>query len=152
MRRISRSKISRLALIAFANSIGSLCTTISYRRRIYGRQSLIKRVIKFRQSDDYIDRTLGAEYTRAQKLAYEHKATVQRRAEEEFRRLEAQEQARREFELEKLRLQVQISQGPLRKISRKSYLQRQPRGSTTYREAAVIFLCLLFYSKSELSC
>ena len=95
------------------------------------RQSLIKRVIKFRQSDDYIDRTLGAEYTRAQKLAYEHKATVQRRAEEEFRRLEAQEQARREFELEKLRLQVQISQGPLRKISRKSYLQRQPRGSTT---------------------
>jgi hypothetical protein len=33
------------------------------------RQSFIKRVIKFRQSDDYIDRTLGAEYTRAQKVA-----------------------------------------------------------------------------------
>jgi len=91
------------------------------------RDRLTRRVIEYGQTEEYIENTLGKQYTQAQESARRNRELVDKRQEEQERRSAEAEKQKRDYQLERLRLRVQLNQGQPRKTSRRDYSQRAPR-------------------------
>lgn len=87
---------------------------------------LYKRVVEQRQTDEYIAETLGVQLAKGEEARRKFKEEVNKRRQAEKEERSEEEKLQRDFELRKLKLQLEIQQA---KSARREYSQHHPRDS-----------------------